>query len=338
MLVVVVRHWDQWFGPALVPGQHVAVDLLYVLSGFVIPFAYEPRLAQGMSLKTFLWLRIVRLYPLYLLATLAGAAFLFLRITLGSYPGEWTLPRLGATLAAALVFLPSPGPVAEGAPMYPLVGPAWSLPCVLAAELIYGLLWRRLRDLRLLCTLVGFSALVLTGAALHFQSLGLGADAHTWWGGYARALFGFNAGLLAFRLHERGLLARFRVPPLLLIGAFLALVFLTRGDDPVLFQLAIGLAAAPALIALGAQTQARGLTRRVFAFLGAGSYVVFCLHQSLFSFLSSLTHKLLDLNLAQGSAWFYCRCWPRRRSGSRPPTTARPSDGCWSASGLSGHR
>jgi peptidoglycan/LPS O-acetylase OafA/YrhL len=45
----------------LVPHAHLAVDFFFMLSGFVIAYAYERRLLTSMSVKEFIAVRLIRL-------------------------------------------------------------------------------------------------------------------------------------------------------------------------------------------------------------------------------------------------------------------------------------
>jgi peptidoglycan/LPS O-acetylase OafA/YrhL len=68
-LAVVMLHSNRWF--LIAPNLSAsAVDLFFLLSGFVVAAAYEHRLASGMSAARFMAIRIVRLYPLYLVGLL----------------------------------------------------------------------------------------------------------------------------------------------------------------------------------------------------------------------------------------------------------------------------
>ena len=50
---------------------YLAVDFFFVLSGFVIGYAYDDRWGKGMSAWTFLRRRLVRLHPMLVLGTLS---------------------------------------------------------------------------------------------------------------------------------------------------------------------------------------------------------------------------------------------------------------------------
>lgn len=51
-----------------------AVDFFFVLSGFVIAHSYGDQLVGSLSVGRFMLARAIRLYPLYLLGLLMGAA------------------------------------------------------------------------------------------------------------------------------------------------------------------------------------------------------------------------------------------------------------------------
>ena len=60
----------------LIPGRYLAVDFFFVLSGYVLAHAYGRALASGLAPMTFMRMRLVRLYPLYLLGLLIALAAL----------------------------------------------------------------------------------------------------------------------------------------------------------------------------------------------------------------------------------------------------------------------
>jgi peptidoglycan/LPS O-acetylase OafA/YrhL len=83
---------------------------------------------------------------------------------------------------------------------YPLNGPAWTLLFELAANLAYVLCFRWLRDTRVLVAVTLVFAVILVLVALHYRHINIGMDWRNICGGFARAGFGFFAGVLAFRL------------------------------------------------------------------------------------------------------------------------------------------
>ncbi|KRC82530.1 acyltransferase family protein [Sphingomonas sp. Root241] len=270
-LAIVTRHFP-WPGDLIgfLPRDYLAVDLFFVLSGFVLARAYWPSLSQEQGARTFLVRRLTRLYPLYLLATLLAAAFAFAN---GAPLGSWA-----ATLGANLLFLPAPPDAAMGPNLFPFVYPAWSLFWELLANLLFAAIAFRLRGPLLPAVLL--TGFLLVGlAAQQFGSLDAGARWTDLAGGGCRVLYGFFAGVALYFLHAR-LRVRIALPDWLLGLALLAAFAPGTG-------LAFGagydfLAATvffPLLVLLGANARTNPLSRRIGAGLGGVSYGVYVLHQ-----------------------------------------------------------
>ena len=60
-VLVVMRHVPFLFGPIAVPESFLAVDLFYLVSGFVVAHAYRARLEAGGFFWTFVKTRLIRL-------------------------------------------------------------------------------------------------------------------------------------------------------------------------------------------------------------------------------------------------------------------------------------
>ena len=52
-----------WFGIAIAAKGYLAVDLFFMLSGYVMARTYEPRMARGFSPAAFFLARYRRLWP-----------------------------------------------------------------------------------------------------------------------------------------------------------------------------------------------------------------------------------------------------------------------------------
>src|ERR1041385_8149717 len=71
---------------SLAPRGYLAVDLFFALSGFVLAYAYGAELARGGNIRRFMVQRLIRLYPLYLIALLAGALLALNALVLDGMP------------------------------------------------------------------------------------------------------------------------------------------------------------------------------------------------------------------------------------------------------------
>jgi peptidoglycan/LPS O-acetylase OafA/YrhL len=84
-ILVVLFHENYWFSQTgLVPKAYLAVDFFFCLSGFIIAYSYSEHLISGqLSFLKFSAIRLVRLYPLYLLGTVLGLLRLSVQIAIG---------------------------------------------------------------------------------------------------------------------------------------------------------------------------------------------------------------------------------------------------------------
>lgn len=196
-LLVLVGHTMVAWGPFSPQSGSIVVDAFFALSGFVLAYAYEPRFKMGMRAGEFMLHRIVRLFPLYLLGTVA-VYLVLLAMTFGDADGAERAGNLTVHLIPQLFMLPAPASLGS-AEVYSLNWPAYTLMWELVANLVYVLIFRWLTT-RVLIGVVIVSGLFLAFAILHFGSIDLGPDWPTWWGGLPRAMFGFFLGVLAFRL------------------------------------------------------------------------------------------------------------------------------------------
>lgn len=186
---------------------HLGVDFFFMLSGFVIGYAYDDRW-QGMSLADFFKRRLIRLHPMLVMGAVIGVASFF-------FAGceRWDGTTTSCTwVAVALVLTMFMIPALPGAPyevrgngeIFPLNGPAWSLFFEYIGNILYALFLRRLpaKMLALLVALLGcvyvwFFAFDLSG----YDNIGVGwtFDAVNFPGGLLRMLFPFTVGMLLSR-------------------------------------------------------------------------------------------------------------------------------------------
>ena len=147
-MIVVAFHLLETYskGPAYQVLNHgyLAVDFFFVLSGFVIGYAYDDRWNR-MSLKGFFKRRLVRLHPMVIMGSLIGALFFYFGAA--AFPMiagvQWwevlLICLLGCTM---LLALPS-WDIRGWGETSPLNGPAWSLLYEYIANILYALVIRR---------------------------------------------------------------------------------------------------------------------------------------------------------------------------------------------------
>ncbi|UOR03763.1 acyltransferase [Hymenobacter aerilatus] len=252
---------------------YLAVDFFFCLSGFVIAYAYDNRIA-GMGFGRFIALRLIRLHPLILIGTVIGLVeFLFdPLVDLHAVYGSGNAVLL--VLSSALL-IPYPLVKERYANIYHLNPPTWSLLWEYVASIFYALLLFRLRN-KVLWALTVVAAVVLFYAAYHFKNLAAGWSGETFWGGGARVFFSFLAGMLVYR-------SQWILPSRLGLGGvsiLLLLALLSPFSDQYnwLTEPLIAIFYFPFLIALGAGTQVSDRLAAVCTFSGEISYPLYIIH------------------------------------------------------------
>jgi len=161
-LGIVVLHTPHFFDHWHLPYSFLAVDLFFVLSGFVLAASYETKLQSGMTAMQFLRIRLLRLYPLYLLGTMLGVpvALMAMRYGGNGLSVEWSQGLFWSSLPLSLLMLPTPTTGVDGV-LYPFNPVLWTLFFEIAVNLLYALLARQLSDNRWLLGVVIVSAAAL---------------------------------------------------------------------------------------------------------------------------------------------------------------------------------
>jgi peptidoglycan/LPS O-acetylase OafA/YrhL len=294
-MLVVIAHCYMFWGGYSMPNGVPLVDMFFLLSGFVIAFAYEQKFHAGMSVRKFMLQRLVRLYPLYLVGFLMGAV---VRLVMIADRGPEELGEYFIELGPQLFMLPSPH-LAETPTFYLFNGPAWTLFFELVANLFYILCWHWLKSTRVLAIVVGLAALWLAAATIAGGKLDMGPTWRDFWGGFARVSFSFFGGVLMFRLSGSPKKVTGRITwwalapaPLLLLAALL--------DVPKMFwpelRLFTVMVVSPALMWMASRMMPPRWMWKTFATLGAMSYAMYILHYPIFLALQRVAWKFPQIS------------------------------------------
>lgn len=284
---------------------YLAVDFFFILSGFVVGYAYDDRwkgrimkgsdgtirTGRGMRVRDFLKRRLIRLHPMVVLGAVLGAVTYLIQgsVRWDGTPVPFSMVMLAMLLGMFLI------PAYPGAPydvrgnneMYPLNGPSWSLFFEYIGNILYALVLRRLSTKWLaavtLLSGVGLAAYALSGMS-GFWHLGVGWSLADWNlpGGFLRLMFAFSMGLLMSR--------NFR--PWKVRGAFwicsaavIVLLVVPRigGEDAMwlngLYEAVCTILIFPVLVYMGASGHiSDGFPKRLCKFLGDISYPVYIIH------------------------------------------------------------
>lgn len=184
---------------------YLAVDFFFLLSGFVIGYAYDDKWNK-LTIGSFLRRRFERLQPLVILGmTLGAIGFYFTDSTI--WPLIHTVPlwklMVAMLIGYTLIPLPLSMDIRGWQEMHPLNSVGWSLFFEYIANILYALGIRKLSNKALACFVI-LAGIVL----LHFAVTNPNGDVAGGWTlnaehmriGLTRTIFPFFAGLLLSRI------------------------------------------------------------------------------------------------------------------------------------------
>lgn len=304
-MIVVAFHLFETYssGPAdqILNHGYLAVDFFFVLSGFVIGYAYDDRWGTRMTTWDFFKRRLIRLQPMVVLGTLIGAFWFYF----GGAPGfelvmqtPWWKLLLIMVLGCIMFPTPPSMDIRGWQELNSLNGAQWSLMWEYVANILYALVVRRFSKL-LLALFVLLSAFLTVDLALNLDVTGLlelrsyarytviggfGLTPDQIYVGLCRLLYPFFGGLLLYRMSKW----RLRIPRggmtwcSLAVAATLVIPHIGGEDRPWLNGLycaVVILAVYPAIVAAGAGSELKGKrTTAVCKFLGMISYPLYITH------------------------------------------------------------
>ncbi len=322
MTVVLFHICETWNGGnhtrQIINHGYLAVDFFFMLSGFVIAYAYDDRWhpANGqppMTVGNFFKRRLIRLQPMAVMGTLLGALLFYQSASPKIFPLVATTPVsrliLIALIGCTLIPIPISMDIRGWQEMHPLAGTAWSLFFEYIANIAYALGLRKVSH-RVLLVLAALSAAFLT----HYLVTTPRGDITGGWSvnalelkiGFLRLLYPFLAGMLLQRMHKRiHMRNAFVWCSLLLV---LTLVLPRFGTPSTLwknglYEALIIILVFPIIVAMGAGEQINGRTAtRLCRFSGAISYPLYITHYAL---IYIYTAKVYDgkLTFTGGVAW-----------------------------------
>ena len=273
---------------------YLAVDFFFMLSGFVISYAYDDRWKRNLNIGRFFQRRLIRLHPMVLMGAAVGAITFCLQ---GAVQWDGTAissPQILLAILCAMLFIPAlPGlsyEVRGNGEMFPLNGPSWSLFFEYIGNILYALFIRRLstRALTVLTVLLGaaLSWFALTDVS-GYGSIGVGwtLDSANFVGGMLRMLFPYTMGLLLSR-HFKPFKVRgaFWICSVALLVLFL--VPYIAGMQPVclngIYEMVCVIVVFPILVWTGASgTTTDKRSTAICSFLGDLSFPLYVVHYPL---------------------------------------------------------
>ncbi|MBE1162013.1 acyltransferase family protein [Dyella acidiphila] len=294
-LIVVMFHICEAYSPEhpltqLINHGYLAVDFFFLLSGFVIAYAYDDRW-HTLTIREFFKRRLIRLQPMVVMGMSIGAALFYFQagaaFPLIAHTPVWLMLAV-MLLGYTLLPLPMSLDIRGWGEMHPLDGPAWSLFFEYIANILYALGLRKLPNWALWVLVTLAAAFLVQLAVFGKQGDVIGGwsiDAEQLHIGFARLLFPFLAGMLLMRLGMRvPIRGAFALCSVLLIVALALPRF--GGADRLwlngLYESACVILVFPAIVAIGAGAQLQqGLSTRIAKWFGDLSYPLYITHYPL---------------------------------------------------------
>lgn len=185
---------------------YLAVDFFFLLSGFVVAYAYDDRWLK-MTQWEFYKRRLIRLQPMVVMGMIIGAIFFYCQDSPAMFPLVGSTPawKVIAVMLVGCTLLPLPTSydIRGWSEMHPLNGPAWSLFFEYIANILYAAFFRKL-SIKVLAIFVAIFAAIL----INYAVFGPKGDVIGGWSitltelnvGFTRLLYPFFAGVLLCRL------------------------------------------------------------------------------------------------------------------------------------------
>ena len=273
---------------------YLAVDFFFILSGFVIGYAYDDRWGKSLTMKDFFKRRLIRLHPMVIMGAVLGAITFCIQGCVQWDGTHVAISMIMLSLLCTIFFIPAmPGvgyEVRGNGEMFPLNGPCWSLFFEYIGNILYALFIRRLSNKALTVFVVLLGAALAAFAVFNvstYGNIGVGwtLDGVNFLGGSLRMLFPFSLGMLMSRNFK----------PMKVKGAFwictIALIALfsvpyLEGMEPLcmngIYEAFCVIVAFPIILWIGASgTTTDVQSTKVCKFLGDISYPVYVIHYPL---------------------------------------------------------
>ena len=273
----------------LINHGYLAVDFFFVLSGFVIGYAYDDRWSK-MSLGDFFKRRLIRLHPMIIAGMLIGAIMFYFQDS-PFFPHIHEVPVGTMMLIMLIGFTLIPVPVSMDirgwTEMHPLNGPAWSLFFEYVANILYALFVRRFSK-----TVLAVLVAIAGAALIHLALTSPHGDVIGGWSleptqlriGFTRLLYPFFAGLLLTRVIRPG---QIKNGFLWCSALFIIVLSMPRVGTPGshwmngLYDALSIVLIFPLIVYLGASGHIEGRFSKVNKFLADISYPIYIIHYPL---------------------------------------------------------
>lgn len=275
-VAVVIFHFMEVAVPdyhnSFIAHSYLAVDFFFCLSGFVIAYAYDERLAQ-IGVWRFIKLRLIRLHPLVIIGSVIGLiAFVF--DPFSDLYDTYATKTFGMFVASCLM-IPYPLVHERYFNLFHLNPPTWSLFWEYIANVVYALVYVKI-SYKILWVLTLIAAVLLCFEANRSGYLGVGWGGDSVPGGGFRVFFSFTAGILVYR---SGWIIKSKLgfPGISILLLLIFMIPFAEKTNPYV-DCGAAIIIFPVLVALGAGAVLKPALKAVCKFSGEVSYPLYMIH------------------------------------------------------------
>ncbi len=209
VLVIVFHVFETFTGGnrfiQIINHGYLAVDFFFVLSGFVVAYAYDDRWGR-LTQWDFYKRRLIRLQPMVVMGSIIGAVFFYFQVS-PAFPliagtPVWQMLLL-MLIGCTLIPVPISMDIRGWQEMHPLNGPAWSLFFEYIANILYAIIVRRFSKLLLSIFVTLAACMMITYLVTGTQGDLIGGwslNKEQLFVGFTRVLYPFFAGVLLSRI------------------------------------------------------------------------------------------------------------------------------------------
>lgn len=315
-------HYFNSTGIDILKNAPIAVDLFFMLSGFVLTNSYSLKDNNNISLKDFMIKRAIRLYPFLILGLIVGAFSLVL-IEKHNNTDHNTHTILSSSLLNAILIpyinnnyvLIFGGTHKSLGNIFPMNGAMWSLFYELLVNCFF-LSLAKLNNKKLLTICISSLVLLMIFVmATSFANFNFNFNTDVGWassnfiGGLFRVFFCFTLGILIYRIvsdikqnpEKLKKLSSLKVFPILtnafFLVLFLILLLYPSYDILGLRHTISAIIIAPIILFLGSFSAVKGkIASNLMIFLGWISYPLYCLHMPIGNIIGEIQNHYLNSN------------------------------------------
>lgn len=288
-IAVMFLHYSGLSGLNWLPRAWMAVDVFFIISGFVLMHSYAKKIEnRQLNFLGFLKTRLARLMPLFVVGLLLGCLSMMYSCRLsGGTCNSSILPAMLHGLFMLPYFNDAMWPIGIRVSQYyfPLNQPGWSLFFELFINIVffYWIVSTKAQHL-LKLVVFGFIALIVTYFFHGSINVGFAVNDNFYWG-FTRVFYHFFIGVFIYTQYEKyGLNSRL----IAFISVTLLLAsFLLNSSLVSMFTLFI---LAPFTVLANAKITFKGYAERVCTWLGDISYPLYIVHWPIFQLLYLFGH------------------------------------------------